>query len=376
MCPQKSPSPRTRHAVAESSRVERLEAELLHRRAGRPRRPSPRSSGVARTRDRLAVHARASRRPWPRRSRRGRGRGRRRRPPRRRPRGRPGSPRAGCRSCSCGCRRSDRRPMSAARAPRRRRRRSADRPPRRARCGRAAPRRGGPRIASSAARSASVTHEPSPLRVAGGMAAVALERDPAAQERELAGELEVGRVARSHRRAPPGAARMRRRALPGASRRRGRATRRSPSATARSGLPPDARPWPPAARRPCRPARPRRAAAGWRAASARGRARRPRAGSRRRRRPRRRGRSRRSGPRPSRATSAAIRSHTGSPPASSASCTSAPPGFEVRVSTKMPDPSPQAVRNGRSESSPRYGLTVSASPAAAAPSRRCSQASA
>ena len=42
----------------------------------------------------------------------------------------------------------------------------------------------------------------------------------------------------------------------------------------------------------------------------------------------------------------------------------------------MPEPSPQAVRNGRSESSPRYGLTVSASPTAAAPSRRCSHASA
>ena len=71
------------------------------------------------------------------------------------------------------------------------------------------------------------------------------------------------------------------------------------------------------------------------------------------------------------------------PSASSTSCTSAPPGFEVLTRQKMPAPSRrQASRNGSSESRPRYGLTVTASASGmnavgvrAARSSRCRRAS-
>ena len=66
--------------------------------------------------------------------------------------------------------------------------------------------------------------------------------------------------------------------------------------------------------------------------------------------------------RPARRPAPARRPLTVPPSASSRSCTSAAPGFEVRTSTNMPAPRARAASmNGASESRPSSGLTVMAS---------------
>ncbi len=121
-------------------------------------------------------------------------------------------------------------------------------------------------------------------------------------------------------------------------------------------------------RRSRRPARRCPAAGTACAASARARGRRREAGSRRR--PRRSTRPA-SSSRPMPLDERRRRApRAAPPPASSSSCSAALPGFEVRTSTNSPRWWARAIAaNGSSPSSPRYGLTVSASPRGPEPSR-------